>query len=165
MKGIACACVDYVQTVKLAVGGLLSAFTPVSNPGGLGGPTPRRLPSHAAKGSAALPGAHYGAANGPAVRAVAAGASVKAIAAPSKGGAVAASAAASAAHGSLNSSDSASTQASSESHRPDEDEWYEHLRLAQEVLTLLRHILTDNLLGESAVYCPTVYLARAPVSV
>lgn len=122
----------------------MSAFTPVSNPGGLGGPTPRHLPSHAAKGSAAPPSALHSVANGPAARGVAGSSSVKAVAAPSKGGAVA-----SAAHGSLNSPDSASTQGLSESHRPDKDEWYEHLRLAQEVLTLLRHILTDSLLGES----------------
>ncbi|KAL3147293.1 hypothetical protein ABBQ32_002782 [Trebouxia sp. C0010 RCD-2024] len=127
-------------------GGLLSAFTPVSNPGGLGGPTPRHLPSHAAKGSAAPPSALHSVANGPAARGVAGSSSVKAVAAPSKGGAVA-----SAAHGSLNSPDSASTQGLSESHRPDKDEWYEHLRLAQEVLTLLRHILTDSLLGHAGI--------------
>lgn len=129
----------------------MSAFTPVAHPGRVGGASPRCHPADAAKGTAALSALDAKAiASGPVARAATSGPAVKAIAAPLRAGAAASSASASAAHDSLSGSDSPSTLVSSESLRADEDEWHEKLRLSQEVLTLLRHILTDKLLGDFA---------------
>ena len=126
-------------------GSLLSAFTSVANPGRLCVVTPRCLPSTAAKDPATSTRAPDGLASGPAVRA---GTALRA-------GAAASSISASAAHSSLNRSDSESTQALSDSQGSSEDVWHEKMRLAQEILTLLRHILTDSLLGGSSVHCLT----------
>lgn len=128
----------------LHAGSLLSAFTSVPNPGRLCVVNPRCLPSSAAKGPAASSYAPDGAASGPAVRA---------IAAPQRAGAAGSSASASAAHGLVNGlvSGSASVNTQGLQDLPlasEEDVWHEEMRLAQEVLTLLRRVLTDDVLGE-----------------
>ena len=129
----------------LHAGSLLSAFT-FPNPDRLRVVTSRCLPSTAAKGSAASPHAPDGDASGPAVRAVAA---------PQKAGAAAGSASVSAAHGLVSGSVSGAASVSNQAlpdlqQASEEDVWHEKMRLAQEVLTLLRRILTDNVLGESS---------------
>ena len=47
----------------------------------------------------------------------------------------------------IRDADSAGTEAPAQQHVVESEVWHEHVRLAQEALTLLRHILTDNLLG------------------
>ena len=128
----------------LHAGSLLSAFTSVPHPGRLCIVNPRCLLSSAAKGPAVSSHAPDGAASGPAVRAAAA---------PQRAAAAASSASASAAHGSVvglvSGSASVNTWALQDIQRAsEEDVWHEKMRLAQEVLTLLRRILTDNVLGE-----------------
>ena len=122
----------------LHAGSLLSAFTPVPNPSRLCVVHPRCLPSSAAKSPGAPSHAPDGAASGPAVRAVAA---------PQRAGAAASSAFASA-HGLVSGLVSGSASFSTRLRASEEDVWHEKMRLAQEVLTLLRRILTDNVLGE-----------------
>ena len=123
----------------LHAGGLLSAFTTIANPGRLCVVNPRCLSSTAAKGPEAPSHAPDGAASGPAVRAVAA---------PQSAGAAASSASASAAHGLVNASAIGSDSTCALLDSSEEDVWHEKMRLAQEVLTLLRRILTDSVLGE-----------------
>ena len=124
----------------LHAGSLLSAFTSVPNPGRLCIVNPRCLLSSAAKGPAVSSHASDGTASGPAVRAAAA---------PQRAAAAASSASASAAHGSVVGSASVNTWALQDIQQAsEEDVWHEKMRLAQEVLTLLRRILTDNVLGE-----------------
>ena len=135
-----------LQLPRLIVhaGSLLSAFTPVTNPGRLGAVNPRCLPSTAVKGPAIATHALDGAANGPAVRAAAA---------PQRGTA-AKSASSSAAHRLVNGLASTTTQAQQAPQGAcEEDVWHEKMRLAQEVLTLVRRILTDNMLGELSLVC------------
>lgn len=127
--------------LNLHAGTLLSAFTPIAYPGRLGAINPRCLPPTAAKGPAIATHAPDSAASGPAVRAVAA---------PQRGTA-ASSASSSAAHGLVNGSASTRTQPQMRSQGAvEEDVWHDKMRLAQEVLTLVRRILTDNMLGESS---------------
>ena len=128
----------------LHAGSLLSAFTSVPNPGRLCVAQPRCLPFTAAVGPAASSHAPDGAVSGPALRAVAA---------LQRAGAADSSASTSAAHGlvSGSGSGSVSNRALLDLQRArEEDVWHEKMRLAQEVLTLLRRILTDNVLGVSS---------------
>ena len=129
-----------LQVPRLIVhaGSLLSAFTPVTNPGRLGAVNPRCLPSTAMKGPAIATHAPDGAADGPAVRAAAA---------PQRGTA-ASSVSSSGAHRLVNGLASTTTQAQQAPQGA-----REKMRLAQEVLTLVRRILTDNMLGESSLVC------------